>query len=365
MRQQPIVGAVHRAVLGALTALAMSAGAVTVARSESPGLPRLETNQAYVEDVTRASALAIDDPMAVFAYVLGSLPERVRVYPTENHYYFSFMHNRVRYAGNIKIDARLREAGKAMFVYYQEEAPWREDARSRHVLLDAAHGVTVERVGPLEYRVSYRATSVVFALNDLSGVVPPANALAPDEHFIGPVFDESAVRFFLVFNSRLKLFLYVLDETAGAADTLTPAAHNDRILIGRRTGFAFYRDRRRDRRILIGVFADNVRANNFFDGPFDQMPDNFIHGEDFRDAILALEPDLKGKIDRFGARADGERYAVTPYMSYRALRDLDVFDRCARSKRVKPSLYYACFVLPPGDESGAQARPLAMERMAR
>jgi hypothetical protein len=63
-----------------------------------------------------------------------------------------------------------------------------------------------------------RQKSVVFALNDLSQVKPPAAALALNDQFIGPVFDETAIRFFLVFNTKLKLFHYILDETVKPAD---------------------------------------------------------------------------------------------------------------------------------------------------
>ena len=88
---------------------------VAAAAAQDASLPRLQTNEAYVAEVTtRNQKLAIDDPMAVFAYVLGSLPDRVKVYPTENHYYFSFDLNGTRYAGNIKIDAhaaRRRQSG--------------------------------------------------------------------------------------------------------------------------------------------------------------------------------------------------------------------------------------------------------------
>jgi len=348
-----------------LALIATCAAVLSSARAQPVETPRLDTNEAYIAEVTRATTLAIEDPMAVFAFVLGSLPSRVRVYPTENHYYFSFTHNGTRYAGNIKIDARLRRQGKAMFVYYQEEEPWRGDTPSRETMLEPARGVAVEQVAPLEYRLSYGAKSVVFVLNDLSAVTPPAAVLAPDDHFIGPIFDESGVRFFLVFNRRLKLFLYLLDESLGPADLLVPQPRHARILIGKRTGFAFYRDPHRDRKILIGAFAGNVLANNYFDGPFDQMPDNFIRGEDLRDAILAVEPDLKGKIDRFGGLASGDRYAITPYMTYRTPADLAVFDRCARSRRMRPDRYEACFALPPGVRWGAEARPLAMQRKAR
>jgi hypothetical protein len=174
---------------------------VSSTAAQAIDLPPLQTNQAYVAEVTtRGQTLAIHDPMAVFAYVLGSLPERVKVYPTENHYYFSFDLNGTRYAGNIKIDAHLRAEGKVEFSYYEDRAAWLKDTEGTGLTLDAARGVTVEQVEPLAYRVTYGKKSVVFALNDLLQIKPPAAALAPNDQFIGPVLDESAIRFFLVFN---------------------------------------------------------------------------------------------------------------------------------------------------------------------
>ena len=70
--------------------------------------PRLNTNQAYQEEATRKTALDVSDPLAVFGFVLNSLPERVKVYPTENYYYFSFLHDGVPNAGNIRLDASNR-----------------------------------------------------------------------------------------------------------------------------------------------------------------------------------------------------------------------------------------------------------------
>lgn len=351
---------------GAMAALG-AAMMVASAAAQGTNLPPLQTNEAYIEAVTtRSQTLAIDDPMAVFAYVLDSLPERVKVYPTENHYYFSFDLNGTRYAGNIKIDARLRAQCQVEFSYYEDRAAWLPDTEGTGLALGASRGVTVEQVEPLAYRVSYGKKSVVFALNDLSQVKPPAAALAPGDRFIGPVFDESAIRFFLVFNAKLKSFHYILDETAKPADVFVPAPVGDgRILIGKRTGFAFYRDQRRDRKILIGVFHDNVVANNYLDGPFDQMPDNFIEGDSYRQAILAVEPDLKGKINRYGSLSDGARVAVAPYMEYRSPKDLAIFDRCATSRRIPTAWYEACFALPLGGHNGADARPIAMQRHAR
>src|SRR5262249_30480053 len=217
-------------------------------------VPALHTNQAYLEEAGRASVLDVGDPMAVFAFVLDSLPDRVKVYPTENYYYFTFLHRGVPYAGNIRLDASDRDDGKVNFAYYQDYAPWKRESPIVFRLLDAADGVTLEKVDRLVYRLTYAGRSVLFELNDLSQVKPPEGAIGPDERFIGPIFDESGIRFFLIFNTRLKIFHYLLDETVPVADELAPARRTDRIVIGRRTGFAFYRDQRRERKILIGVY---------------------------------------------------------------------------------------------------------------
>ena len=169
--------------------------------------------------------------------------------------------------------------------------------------------------------------------------------MGPDEKYLGPVFDESAIRFFLVFNKRLKLFHYVLDETVAVADQFVRASLTSRILIGRRTGFAFYQDYRLKRKILIGVFEGNARVNNYFDGPFDQLPDNFVEGEELREAILAVDPSLAGKIDRVGSAPDGSgRYLIGPYVYYRTEEELRSFHDCATRRRRTDDTYYRCFV---------------------
>jgi hypothetical protein len=346
-----VCGVLVAAVLAVALAATMASA---VAQDAAP--PRLRTNEAYVEEVTRATALAVNDPMAVFAFVLNSLPDRVKVYPTENYYYFTFFHGGAPYAGNIRIEPADSGKTTVHFAYYLDGPEWQEEGPLTHVVLDASRGVGVEKVEPLAYRLTYNGKSVVFALNDLSQVRPPAGALAPGETFIGPIFDESAIRFFLVYNSKLKLFLYVLDETANVADELVPDRRIRRLLIGRRTGFAFYRDRLRDRKILVGVYEANFRLNTWFDGPFDQLPDNFIEGETLRQAILEVSPGLKGEIDRFGSAPNGEvRFLIKPYASYRTVRDLYGLDKCAGA-RVQTARYYTCFVAESDDDDrGAPA----------
>lgn len=350
----------HVRTTAALLIALAPALAVPTGAEGAPQPPRLSTNESYVEDVTRAGEFDIADTKAVFAFVLNALPDRVKVYPTENYYYFGFYHGGLRYVGNIRLENETRDQGKIHFAYEVESAQWNGEETLHHILLDASHGLAVERLDPLAYRLTFRGKSVVFELNDLSKVVPPTAAITAQERYIGPVFDESAIRFFLVYNSKLKIFHYVLDETVPVPDELAVSSIGDRLLIGKRTGFAFYRDHRRDRKILIGVFEGNVRLNNYFDGPFDQLPDNFVVGEALRSAILEVEPGFAGQIDRYGSSFDGTmRYAISPYMQYAAVKDLGRIHRCAASRRASSDRYYRCFVV---DEAGGASRTSGVER---
>ena len=87
---------------------------------------------------TRPAAFDIKDPMAVLAYVLGSLPERVTVYPTENYYYFKFVHAGVPIAGNLRLDPRDRDKGKVYFAYYEDNADWKDDGFEQALELDGS-----------------------------------------------------------------------------------------------------------------------------------------------------------------------------------------------------------------------------------
>ena len=344
--------------------VAVLAATTAAAAAQDAGPPKLDTIEAYVNEVTRATTLDVKDPMAVLGFVLNSLPDRVNVYPTENYYYFNFYYGGAPYAGNIRIEPGDDGKVTVHFVYYEDWSEWRQESPLTHVVLDASRGVTVEKLERLVYRLTYGGKSVVFALNDLSQVRPPDGVLAPGEIFIGPIFDESAIRFFLVYNAKLKVFLYILDETVKVAEDFFPAGRRNRILVGKRTGFAFYKDRLRDRKILIGVFEANYRLNTHFDGPFDQLPDNFIEGEMLRNAILDVAPRLKGHIDRFGSFPGGAvRFEIKPYASYRTVDELYGVDKCARA-RLRAASYYTCFVAEPVDESSS-APPAAVRTNVR
>ncbi len=342
--------------------LAVNLGAAR-AQGERPQhpLPRLELHELEVVETLRPSSLAIDDPMAVFAFVLGSLRERVQVYPTENYYYFRFSHNGIAYAGNVRLAASDRDEGKVHFFYGPTPTDWHSHPPERYVALGQAEGVTVERTMPFVYRVTHNGKGVSFVLNDLSQVRPPEGLLSADETYLGPIFDESGIHFFLVFNSKANVFHYLRDETAPAGDEFVAVKPGDPIEIGKRTGFAFYTDG--TRKILIGVDERQSWLNTYLDGPFDQLPENFIQGEALRSAIHAMDPRSRGKIDRLGYFTDRQgRYLIHPYMRYRDQRWLAVMHRCMTTKSIVPALRPRCFVIDQEDAQRPNPQPQALKR---
>lgn len=328
--------------LVALAVIPLQAGAA----DEEGSWPRLYTNEQYIADVSAANRLDVTEVNSILSFVLGRLPDKVRVIPTENYYYFYFFQDGVKYAGNLRFDVGLRDSGRVAFTYFRDTTAWQSDPQDYHAMLGPDHGVTIERTAPLTYKVSFRDRSVVFELNDLSAVRPPDGVLASGETFLGPVADESGIRFFLLFDEGLKVFHYVLDETEPLRDELITVPGLSRFRIGRRTGFAFYRDPAYNRWLLVGVHALNIDQNNYLDGPFDQLPDNFIKGDELKRALVVVNPEVADRIDRLGISRDGERRElVAPYLEYESIAHLAEFEPCIVKREKSP--LYLCFDDPP------------------
>ena len=120
-------------------------------------------------------------------------------------------------------------------------------------------------------------------------------------------------------------------------------------------------------KILIGVDERQSRLNTYLDGPFDQLPENFIEGEALREAILAVDPSVKGKIDRLGNFSDGSgRYLIHPYLLYRQPAISRCFQRCVtvESGRRRPTARPASSSTTTR-RSGKIRVPLALEEALR
>ena len=299
-------------------------------------------NQKMIEGLRSEYDVANVD--SVFALVYRALADSVYVFPSENYYYFSFFLAGKNYWGNIRLGVMDRDSGKINFVYWQfEDDPKTPDSKIFSRKMGKAQGLSIECIAPLRYRTSFRGKEVTFQLNDMKQEPPKLFALPPDEDFIFRTCDESGFPFFLIYKKTHQHFMFVLNEEIALPAQLTRVT--DSILIDEHGGFAFYLDHAcGDRKILIGVRKQNVRRNNYWDGPFDQLADNFIHPK-FIDYIQEAYPYTKGRVDSVGIFTDeyASRLAISPYLDYDSVEELlDNFYTCTRqpSDEFLPCLTY-------------------------
>jgi hypothetical protein len=256
---------------------------------------------------------------ALFAHVFAHLPPEVRVHPTENYYYWQLAIDGRSLHGNFRLVAGRREHGEIAFACGEPteflEPNERAERLVHNKVFTADEGVVVEMTNPLTVKVSYHNKTVVFHLNPLPQTPPTSFALPPQEKFLQRIHDESGLRFHLLYDTTAHHFFWVLDEETPVPEHFRPLTAD--VVIGRRTGFVFWSQKSvGGRRILASVRRRCVLRNDYYDGPFDQLADNFVQGDGLRPWIEEAMPWYKGRVDRWGNLTDGpspRRVALTAY----------------------------------------------------
>jgi hypothetical protein len=287
----------------------------------------ITTNEHYISQASHSN-LPLDNVDTMFREVFTKLSDAVTVYPTENYYYFKIFTNGGEVWGNFRLDSLERDDGVISFAYFfvnpnQSEAFYGVDRHTWHKNFGEKDGVLVKKLAPLIYTVSLGAKTVTFKLNNVKQEVPKGMTLLKDEVLAARICDESGFYFLLVFNERLNSFHYLLDESMPLPDRLFPYGKN--IFVGRLSEFAFYNEPGTTRRVLFGVRSSNVARNNYFDGPFDQLADNFVNPKTFQQQLERAYPFHKGKVSGRGDFLDDKglrkplRISVSPYITYKEM----------------------------------------------
>lgn len=259
----------------------------------------------------------LEDARRVFDFVFSWLPPVATVYPTEGFYYFSFRTEGETGAELVRGNLRVAdfEQGTATFAYFRTS-----DKEVWGLHLGPEDRFLVEPAGKGEYDVTYACRTVRFHLA-LCSQEPPATRLASGERFLGEVFDESGVRFSLLFNDETDSFYYVLNDVDGMVEELR--AYSEELLVGSRTGFVFYDDPELARKLLVGVDLDRIRKNDLFDGPGDQVPfDLFVRNEVHRAYPHTLLGSGINEHGVFQGRDRWLRVAICPYRRYASLEEV-------------------------------------------
>lgn len=275
----------------------------------------------------------INDVDAVFYEVLNRLPKDVVVHTTENYSYFTFVDGGVEYQGNIRIEES--DVDQLNFAYSVRPAPWISEPTVYYKLFKNDRAFQISKLAPDKFRITFRGLRRVFHQANVANVRPPSGMLKEGETFLGESMDESGLRFFLVYDQVANTALYILNESSPVPDKLETAKDASGtdvkgLEVGLRSGFVFVRDRGTARRRLVGIHAGNAERNNYFDGPFDQLPDSFEGPMSIKDMFGKIDPKLAGQMDRKGnfLNDDGSRAVVNPYVSYEALSDLQPLLSC-------------------------------------
>ena len=343
----------RRAFSLALLALIIALPQAVAANKVPP--PKVGLNQDFIEGLE--SKVDVDKPDTVFALIFRNLPDTVTVYPTENYFYWRFTANSRIYWGNFRLDTHDRDQGILHLGYFEYDENGRfQDYDGWEKNMTAKDGVVLKKVSRFVYTVTYKGRTVTFRLNDIGMHPPKTGKLRPDEVYVGPVFDESGIKFHLIFNKAENFFLYMVNEDGGPGETYKKHDKDKAVLVGRRTGFAYYDDTPNNRKILIAVNNWNARRNNYYDGPFDQLPDNYVDQTNIKKYIELAYPYLKGRINKFGHvnGEKGSRVAINAYSYYEDESQLDFIASCRKTFPGGPSpKFYACIApdlerTPPG-----------------
>lgn len=273
-----------------------------------------------------------------FKYFFSWLPSYCVVYPTEGFYYFVTKLDNAAVSGNIRI-ADL-DKNKLSYAYFTVNEPERKTISGE---MEAGSDLAIEKHSDSLYDVTLHGKKVRFEIPRTDLLRPQKLNLLPSEDFIGQVFDESGVRFFLLLNRETDSFYYVLNEEIGIRDRhseFSPSLEKSH-----RTGFVYYVDHQWNRRILLGVHLAHIANNSFFDGPGDQVPYRLF----IRDFLHKAYPNtMRGKgIDEHGIVLDEKawaRVAITPYVRYSEEKELETTVSECRKKfhNPGPSILWTC-----------------------
>ena len=280
--------------------------------------PKVAFHQDFIEgnypEIGEAE-LDLNNTDEVFKFIFSSLRDQVKVYPSENYYYFVFKNRGREVWGNLHLPPSAEIGQYLDFAYwiFEEDPNKSEKLFSRYKQYDSLSGLTIQKFSPLGFQISFGGLVVFFELNNTPQAVPKS-VIRSGEVFVERTFDESGHQFLLIYNSKLAHFMYVLDEDRlMMPEKLIPM--DGEIFIGQKSGFAFYLDG--NRKILFAVDSGNVGKNNYYDGPFDQLADNFTP-VGFSSKLEAAYPYARGRLDAYGRFTDIQhsRIAVTPYYFY-------------------------------------------------
>lgn len=292
----------------------------------------IQTNQSMIESLNKHDALDIDNIDAVFQFVLENTPQEITIYPSEGYYYFNFHHQGNLIKGNIRFGIEHRDKGILSFIYFYHVAGQeRSDFKTKHKTYTPNHdSYALQSIEKDHYSLTFKTHKKMVVINQLTPDTAFTQKLEKQGFEINlPMMDESGIVFYLTFHPGTNEFYFINDRSKDDEYYYT---YQNMLKIGARSRFAYlpFND---DMLILVGVSMDNVFQNNYYDGPFDQLPDQAIQHIDFKSYLEKMDKSLEGKINNYGMfiYQPGSRVAVSNYIEYEKNTELNKLATCTEA----------------------------------
>jgi hypothetical protein len=272
--------------------------------SERLGIESLQVEQEVDRSVN------LDQPMSVFNYVFSSTGDTINVMPTELYYYWHFAYGDRTIHGNI----RFTDIDKGV-VHFGFFDPIDRAFRGSGSL-GAKDGMIINRVGDRVYELNYLGAKKIVHIPSVLRD-EDTTQLIEGERLIATVLDESGLGFDLIYFDPESYFYFVLRKDSYETDELLTIIEGMPFEFGVESRFVYYAHPTSGRKVLVGVSGQNIWWNNYFDGPFDQVPPNLS----IKDELEAAYPyvSMRGGIDEHGNFVDLEhqRVSISPYQDYK------------------------------------------------
>ncbi|MGP5315201.1 hypothetical protein ACTXLD_07220 [Psychrobacter faecalis] len=291
----------------------------------------LTTNEKMINELYLENELNIDNVDEVFEYVLSQTDDTLTIYPSEGYYYFSFYHQGNLIKGNLLVGHKLRQQGTLSFIYFYDIAgKERGEFKTHHKLYKTSAEFSLKKTKPNLYQLNFKKIKKNIKINQLVTDASFVNTLEQHGFEVNiPMMDESGVQFYLAFYPATNNFYYINDLSRDDEFYYTLG---EGLKVGARTEFVYLP---MDKfAILVGVNAANIYKNNYYDGPFDQLPDEALEGINYKSYLYKVNPSWKEQIydDGYFINDSTARVGLTNYFEYLSLDEFQKIQPCVSDK---------------------------------
>lgn len=250
-------------------------------------------------------------------YILKVLPETIRVYPTENYYYFIVPYCGNLLKGNMKFDFFY---GNTYLVRIGYES-YANISIINNIKIDTFKFKEwkIKQIDKLSPEGTFTNVRISIEIGDtlIDKIVsffslPMKYAKFPDSYkIIFNTMDESGFIFTLTYNEDINNFVWFLNDRQFIRFKINK--YKGPIYFEPISGFLFAKVNKKY--VLVGVPLLNVVENNWWDGPFDQLNDRSWNPQ-IKKYIQKVYPSLGSEVDIYLYKEDKRRVTTASYLRY-------------------------------------------------